>query len=179
MTKYSYSLFSKFVYRYANFPLTILMSLFVLITLLSVQGDWRLLLPLIINVTLIYVLNRYYLKLYRSFPFTIEIDNEKIICSNFFQSEKRIELKLIDISDIKGGMFDGSFAKPVYLFSQNNIEIGLQPHIKNFNKLLTTILSNISQNLYEGILEKTKANNLPRFSKKIISDGNKKGSPKR
>ena len=36
----------------------------------------------------------------------------------------------------------------------DNIKLGISPHIKDYNKLLTIILTNISKELYTSLLDK-------------------------
>jgi len=80
-----------------------------------------------------------------------------MICSDFFFSDKRIELKLSDISDLKGGIFSGHPSRPIYIFSEkHDLKIGINQHIKGYNKLLTIILQNITQPLYSKLLETMK-----------------------
>jgi hypothetical protein len=157
MKEYTYSFFAKLVYRFANIPATILMLLYMLSSLVGIMNSWYYIFPLALNIAIIFFINRFYFRSYKSFPFRIEANNTKMICSDYFFSNKKIEIDHADISDIKGGLFSGNTSRPIYLISEKHNEtIGLHSHIKNHNELLTTILSNIPQELYNRLLEQTK-----------------------
>jgi len=77
-----------------------------------------------------------------------------MICSDYFLSNKVVEIKLSDITEVKGGIFSGHPSRPIYLFDEKrNIKLGINQHIKDSNKLVTTILQNINQNLYNELLD--------------------------
>jgi hypothetical protein len=168
MTKFEYGKFAKFVYRYANFILTPFLFAYFMIALLGAFQNSKFLLPLIIMALLLYVLNRFYFRIYKYFPFTIEIDKEKIVASDFMNRRKKIEIKLEDITEIAGGIFGGNATHPVYIYDgKNKTQIGVNPHLQNFNRFITILLSNIDKSLYERLLKQ-----MEELKKK--SRGNKK-----
>ena len=157
MKTYKYSFFAKFVYRFANIPATILMVLYFLSSLIGLLNEWFYVFPLLLNGAIIYFINRFYFRSYKIFPFQIEADNTKMICSDYFFSKKKFEVPYNDLTKITGGLFSGNTSRPIYLYCEKLDEtIGLHSHIKNHNELLTTILSNIPKKLYDEMLEKTK-----------------------
>jgi hypothetical protein len=104
-------------------------------------------------------MNRYYFRSYKIFPYKIDINNEEMICRDYFFSKKVIKLKLLDITKITGGIFSGYPSRPIYLFDEKNtIKVGINQHIKNYNSLLTIILKNVNQKLYNELLETMKDN---------------------
>ena len=166
MMTFKYSLVAKVVYRYANIPITLLLLLQLIISLFGTFNDIKFLLPLLINILLIFVINKFYIRMYKYFPFCIEADNEKMICTNFFLSNKKVEIKHSEIGDIKGGIFSGSQIKPLYIYdNKGNVLIGINPHLQGFNKLVTTILSNVSQKLYNALLDRSKELNVVKHEK--------------
>jgi energy-coupling factor transporter transmembrane protein EcfT len=157
MQTFEYPLLAKIVYRYANIPVTIILIIYFIASIGAVSESWIWVLSVIAHALLIFFINRYYWRSYKSFPYKIEIDNEKMICSNFFMSQKKVEINLIDIETLRGGIFSNSLTKPIFMKIKNSdSEIGFHFHLKNYNKLLTTILSNINQGLYNSLLEKIK-----------------------
>ena len=157
MHKFQYSSFAKFVYRYANIPATLLMGLHLVSSFIGMLNDWVIIFPFIINAVVLYLLNRFFFKSYKTFPFLIYADNEKMVCTDYFFSRKKIEIKFGSICEIRGGMFSGNTSRPLYIKDcTNNETIGLHAHVKDYNKLVTIILSNINQDLYDKLLEKTK-----------------------
>jgi len=92
---------------------------------------------------------------YKYFPFNIKADNEKIICSEFLDKSKTVTIYHKDISEIKGGIFSGNLSRPIYIIDEkNNKKIGFHAHLKDSNKLLTIILSNVDKSLYDSLLQK-------------------------
>ncbi|MCP5063871.1 MAG: hypothetical protein GY936_15600 [Ignavibacteriae bacterium] len=155
MKTFKYSLIPKFVYRYANIPATIIIVLYLIISSIGIVNDWMFIFPLAINLILIYVLNRFYFKMYKNFPFKVEIDNEKMFCSDFLLNNRTVKINLLDIEEIKGGIFSGRAYMPLYIKWEGN-QIGISPHMKNYNKFLTIILTNIKKELYDKLLDEVK-----------------------
>ena len=85
----------------------------------------------------------------------IKVNNEKMICSDFVIKNRILEINHSDINKIKGGIFSGRNYSPLYI-STDNETIGISPHMRDFNKLLTIILTNIDKDLYEELLESIK-----------------------
>ncbi|MBU1096800.1 MAG: hypothetical protein KKB34_09995 [Bacteroidetes bacterium] len=155
MITFKYSIFAKMIYRYANIPATIILVIHLISSLFMMSESIYFIFPLVINLIVLILLNKFYLKSYSRFPFKIEVDNEKMICSDYFMSKKEVIVSHSDIKKIYGGMFSGNSARPLYIVDGKNNEIvGIHTHIKNFNKLLTITLSNIDQQLYQGLLKK-------------------------
>jgi hypothetical protein len=130
--------------------------------------DWKFIFPLIITLILLCVLNKFYIKIYKTFPFRIDIDNSKMICCDFVVNNRKVEIFHSDITEIKGGIFSGRVYMPLYITTVNTT-IGISPHIKDYNKLLTIILTNIPKELYTSLLDEIKKlaiDNTPKSSKK-------------
>ncbi|MBN1300067.1 MAG: hypothetical protein JW995_02540 [Melioribacteraceae bacterium] len=158
MRRFNYSLFAKLFYRYANIPASILLIFYTIPSLAEIYQNRLYAIPVLINILIFVLLNRFYIKSYRTFPFSIEADNEKMICTDYFFSDKKIEVRYENIENITGGLFSGNTSRPLYIhYSPTNEVIGIHAHLKNYDKLVTIILSNVKQHLYNEILEKTKA----------------------
>jgi hypothetical protein len=168
MKTFKYSMIAKIIYRYGNFLISIILFLYLVLSAIGVFKDWRFIFPLVINVILLYVVNRYYLKIYKFFPFRIDADNRELHCSDFMIKDRTERIKIIDIDKIEGGIFSGRNYAPLYI-EWNGNRIGISPHMKDFNKLLTIILSNIKKELYEELLESIK-----KFVKIKPAESNKK-----
>ena len=155
MQLFKYSFVVKFIYRYANIPASLILLFYLLASGLGLSTDWKFIFPLVITIILLYVLNRFYVKIYKSFPFKINIDNSKMICSDFLINNRNLEILHSDIKEIKGGIFSGRVYMPLYITTDKGT-IGISPHIKDYNKLLTIILTNIPKELYTSLLEEIK-----------------------
>lgn len=168
MKTFKYSFIPRLIYRYANIPANLILIFYLIASALGMLTEWKFIFPLIITLIMLYVLNRFYLRMYKSFPFIVEIDNEKMICSDFVVNNREVEIYHSEIKEIMGGIFSGRAYMPLYL-KTDNIKLGISPHIKDYNKLLTIILTNISKELYTSLLDKINkiaADNTPKRPKK-------------
>jgi len=168
MKTFKYNFFSKILYRYANIPANLILVFYFLASVFGITQDWKFIFPLLINIILLYVLNKFYFRMYKTFPFHIQTDNEKMICTDFVINNRKLEIKHLDIIEIKGGIFSGRAYMPLYLITKD-VKIGISPHLKDYNKLLTIILTNINKDLYESLLESIKKiafDNTPKRKKK-------------
>jgi len=155
MKTYKYSLFSKLIYRYGNIPVTILLLIYLAISIIGLFSYWYYIFFTLINLLLLFSLNRYYIKTYKLFPFEITADNEKITCTNFLLSNRKIELRIEDIDKLTGGIFSDYPTRPVYIHdSKQNITIGIYTNVGKFSELLKIILQNIREDLYKDLLGK-------------------------
>jgi len=91
-----------------------------------------------------------------------------MICSDFFNKKRIVEIKLQDIDVIEGGSLSGTPAKPILIHDEiNDVIIGISPHMKNQNKLITIILSNVRQEVYNNVL--TIATELSNANKELFA----------
>lgn len=70
-------------------------------------------------------------------------------------NNREVTIKHSEILEITGGIFSGRAYMPLYIITDNK-RLGISPHIKDYNKLLTIILTNISKELYEKLLDSIK-----------------------
>ncbi len=154
MKTFGYSILAKLIYRYANIPVTLVLTFFLISAALNISESKFAILSVLVHIILIYIINRSYLKWYKLFPYTIKANNEKIICTNYFFSSKKIEIKMAEIVEIRGGIFDQKPTAPIYITDLKGQIIGINQHLSNFNKFTTLLLSNVKKELYESILEK-------------------------
>lgn len=155
MKVFRYPFIARFIYHYSNIPISILLLTYLIYSLNAAIYNWIYIFPAIINMVLLLLLNRFYFRIYKKFPAKIQIENNEMVCRSFPFSNKIVHLKYENIDDINGGIFSGMYEKPIYLYdSKNKITIVFSSHIKNYNDLLRTILSNIRKEVYENALRK-------------------------
>ncbi len=119
--------------------------------------NWYYVLAGLLNATIIFVMNKHYIKAYKTFPYKISIDNEKMICEDFLLSDKKVTIYHKNIDDISGSIFSGNKARPLYVHdSENDVTIGMRVHLKGYNQVVTKILSNVNKELYESLLDSVK-----------------------
>ncbi len=153
MRTFKYPITAQFIYRFANIPVTFLLVVHLLLLIWGMTYDWKYSLPALLNIIIIYILNRFYFKMYKLFPYKIEVDDKKMIFSDFFFQKKEIAMNYKDITDINGGIFSGKPTKPIYIMDKNGNIVGINQHLKDFNAFLTILLSHIPKDLYLKVLK--------------------------
>ncbi|MGE5412098.1 MAG: hypothetical protein ACM3MI_14145 [Clostridiales bacterium] len=167
MLTFTYPLIARLVYRYANIPLTILMFLYLFISIVALRISSISLVPAAINIFLIYFLNKFYFRLYKMFPYKIEVDDTQMICSDFPFSKKIVQIRFEDIDKITGSIFSGLKNKPVAIHDgKQNITIAFSLHLSKINDLLTIILSKIRKEKSDELLQTLKQRNYERKRKR-------------
>lgn len=121
------------------------------------QNLW-LLIPLILILLLIYFINRKYLEMYKIVPYKITADENKMECTNFIFSKRKITIYYKDIESLTGGIFDGKwFGLMKVCDGKNQICIGFFDKLKNSQKLITLTLSRVDKKIYDDVMEKIKS----------------------
>lgn len=157
MVIYKYSLFAKLIYRYGNIIATLFLSVHFFTSIIIMFEKWYFVFFALINGFFIFLINKYFIKTYRLFPFQISADNEKLICQNFLFSKKEVTISLSDIEKITGGIFSGYPTRPIYIYDgKQKLTIGFYSHVGKFQSLLTMMLKNIPQPLYNRLLDTMK-----------------------
>ena len=155
MENFRYSFFARLFYRYGNIIATLLLSVHLISSIVYMFEKWYFVIPALINAGIIYILNKYFIKTYKQFPFNVQANNEIIICKDFFFSKKSFEIKYEDIDRITGGIFSGYPTRPIYFHDgRQNITLGYYSHVGNFQKLTTKLLQNIPQYLYNDLTDR-------------------------
>ena len=154
MQTFTYPIFWKFIYRYSNLVITPLLITYALSLIIIIQNNLIILIPFLLSLFLLYYLNKSYLTFYKLVPYKIEIDNEKIICTDFLFSNKSITIFIKDIESLSGGIFDGRYRGLMKVCDgRNKIIIGFFDRIINSNKLVTLILSKVDKKIYDKVIE--------------------------
>jgi hypothetical protein len=157
MQTFKYSLPAKLFYRYGNIPLTILLLIYLWASIIGFLTQWYFIFFVAINSAIIVSLNKYYVRTYKQFPFSIKADNEKLICSDFLFTSKTLEIRIADIDKITGGVFNGYPSRPTYIHDEReSITIGFYSSSGKLNELLLIIIKNINENLYQQLIDKMK-----------------------
>ena len=129
---FEYPIFCKLLYRYGNIPVTIILSIYLIMALINLERNLFFLVPIIITLLLIYFLNKHYLMLYKIIPYKIKADNEKIICTGFLFRRKGVVIFYKDIESLTGGMLSGKLSGVMKLCDgKNKICIGFYDKLKN------------------------------------------------
>lgn len=153
---FTYPVIYKYIFRYGNIPATILLVMYLVVSVIGVDRELINLLPIIITLLMIYFLNKGYLNLYKLMPYKIVTDEEKMICSSFLFRKKDMVIYYEDIDSLSGGIFDGSLRGIMKVCDgKSKMCIGYYNKIKNSQTLNTIILSKIKRSVYDEVLQKT------------------------
>jgi len=152
---FTYSFFFRIIFRYGNVILTPILILYTIPLIYYLDEKLILAFPLIVNLFIIYFLNRHYFNLYKTLPYKIEADDEKLVCSNFFLTEKTKTIYYDDISSLSGGIIANKISGLMKVCDEkNNFCIGFYHRLINSQKLATIILSKVKRPIYDEVLEK-------------------------
>ncbi|MFB3055738.1 MAG: hypothetical protein ACE1ZQ_01080 [Ignavibacteriaceae bacterium] len=153
MQTFTYSPIFKIIFRFGNILVTLLLSIYLIPVFYYIDQKIILFLPLIIAVIILYMVNKTYLTYYKILPYNIEADDEKMICSDFLFSKKIVKIYFKDIDMLRGGVFSGRSSGIMKLRdSKSNLQVGFSQKIKNSEKLIALILSKVSKDLYNEVI---------------------------
>ncbi len=171
MQKFTYSFPMRILYRYGNIPITMILLFYLFGSAYNLDKSLISLIPLIITALLIYFLNRQYLMLYKTMPFSIQVDPEKLVCTDFTLSKKEIVIYYKDIDKLTGGIFEGKINGLMKIFEgQRSLCISFFTTIKNSKNLQTIILSKVNKSLYDEVINKLKDKKETKEHPKTIID---------
>ena len=155
MKTFKYSFFSRFIYRYGNIFINVVLLFYFIGALLSINRHLIYIIPLAITLLLLYFLNRQYVMMYRLMPYKITVDNEKMICENFLFSNRKVVINFKNIDKLKGGIFEGKVSGMHYVHDgTTNATIGFYDKIKNGRALQTHILHLVDRKVYDSVVQK-------------------------
>jgi hypothetical protein len=151
---FEYSLFFKLLFRFGNIPVTIILSIYLVPIIINFDKSLVYIIPLVIILALIYLINKHYLWLYQILPYKITANDEKIICEEFLFSTKQVEVFYKDIESLSGGLFEGKLRGLMKVWDgKSKICIGFYDKIKGIKELQTILLSRVSKEVYDEVVE--------------------------
>lgn len=153
MQTFTYSLIVKIIFRFGNIFVTLLLSIYLIPVFYYIDQNMILILPLVIGVIILYMVNRTYLTYYIILPYKIEVDDEKIICSDFLLSKKVVTIYYKDINNLQGGVFSGRSSGIMKLRDgKSKLQVGFSQKMNNSEKLIALILSKVPKDLYNDVI---------------------------
>ena len=153
MQTFTYSLIVKIIFRYGNIFVTLLLSIYLIPVFYYIDQNMILILPLVIGVIILYMVNRTYLTYYLILPYKIEVDDEKIICTDFLLSKKVVTIYYKDIDKLQGGVFSGRSSGIMKLRDgKSKLQVGFSQKMNNSEKLIALILSKVPKDLYNDVI---------------------------
>jgi len=154
---FTYPFLFRIIFRYGNIIITPLLLLYTIPLVTFLDEKIILAFPLMVNLLLIFFLNRHYFNLYKILPYLIEADDEKIICSKFFLSKKEVVIYYNDVASLSGGIFENRISGVMKVCDGSNVCVGFYQRLNNSGKLATILLSKVNRELYDIVLQKIKS----------------------
>jgi hypothetical protein len=155
MQVFTYPLFYRLLYKYGNLPANVVLIFYLYVSATGMDNNLIYLIPLVINLVLLYFLNKHYFALYTILPYRIEADEFKITASDFILSNKKVVINYKDIAKLQGGVFDGKLTGVMKIQDGPTKQvIGFFNKIRNADKLQTIILSKVPRPVYDEVIEK-------------------------
>jgi hypothetical protein len=155
---FTYPFLFRIIFRYGNIFFTPLLVFYTIPLIVYLDEKIILDFPLLVNLFVIYFLNRHYFNLYKILPYRIEADDEKIICNEFFLSKKEVIIYYNDVESLSGGIFENKLSGMMKVCDgKNNVCIGFYQRLNNSSKLATILLSRVNREIYDNVLEKIKS----------------------
>lgn len=153
--KFIYPLFFRVFYTYGNIPFTLLLIFYLVQVISRSQYDTMHIIFLVLGFSMIILLNRKYFQLYKNLPMELKIIDGKISAQKFFLSGRSLEMNFNEITALSGGIFEGKLSGMIMIIDdKNDKQLVISDRIKNYNILLTTILSKINKPLYDEVILK-------------------------
>lgn len=154
MQSFTYPLLWKFIYRYGNLVITPLLLVYALSLVTLIDKNLIILIPFLLSIFILYFLNKSYINFYKLVPYKIQIDEEKIICTDFLFRDKKVTIFIKDVDSISGGIFEGKYRGLMKVCDgKNKLCIGFFDRINNSSKLVTLILSKVDKKIYDKVIE--------------------------
>ena len=154
MQTFTYSFLFKIIFRFGNIAATLLLIIYIIPSVVLVDQQKLMLIPIIISLIVIYIINKTYLIYYKIIPYKIVADDEKIICTEFLFSQKEFTIRYADIEKLTGGVFEGKSSGIMKVVdSRNKVQIGFSQKINNSERLISLILSKVHKDLYNEVIE--------------------------
>lgn len=171
MVKHRYNILIRILYCYGNILISFLMVINIAVFIPQIKTAKIFYFPIIAALLILYLVNRFYFLLYKTFPLEISADNEKLICENFIFNKKRKETVYYkDIKSISGGIFEGRLNGMMKIKDKNNLSIAFSHRISDSSNLIAKILSKVDKKIYDEAVD-----NLSKLGLKLRKK-NSKGS---
>lgn len=155
MQVFTYSFFHRLIYRYGNIPVTVILVIYLVPSVVNLDRNLIYFIPVILLLGMIYLINKHYLNLYKIIPYKIEADDEKMFCTDFLFSNKEFTIYYRDVESLSGGIFDGRLSGVMKICDKNNhVCVGFFNRLKNADKLQTILLSKVPPDVYNSVVER-------------------------
>ncbi len=156
MRIFKYSVLGRIIYQYMYLPVLIIFGVQLGFSLYASTFDSANIIPALINFVILFVVFRFYAKIRRTIPFTIEIDGEKIRAYNYLLSSRKTEENIKDIVKIDGGIFSGKPASPVVLYFKDGEQFGILPHLKDYTDFISLVLQKVDKKIHDETVMRIK-----------------------
>lgn len=152
-TTHKYSWVYRIIYRYGNIAATLLLLLYLLPNLVQFNQDWSRPFFSVLILGIIGGLNYFFIKLYKTTPYHITINEERITARDYaFNKGKEVVMELKDVKHLSGGIFSGKANGPMRVIGKDETTISFFHTISDSKMLEATVLSRVPKDVYENVL---------------------------
>ncbi|MBE2279976.1 MAG: hypothetical protein IAE91_06250 [Ignavibacteriaceae bacterium] len=151
---FTYNIFFKSIYRYLNIPVTILFLLYTFPLFVVPKIEFSVYFFATILLIAVALMNRFFFRTYKTVPYLIVADDNKLLLSDFFINRGVITVHYKDIVDFSGGFLDGRPNGLMKFKTSSGDEFGFYMRLNNSKKLITIILSKVNKEIYLSVLNK-------------------------
>jgi hypothetical protein len=145
----------KLIYSFGSLIINLLLIMYLIPALMTYEGKFLQVLYVFTLLFFLFFFNRYYFNLYKIMPYKIEADEEKIVCSHFMFGSKIHTIRFDEVDKLSGGIFDGKATGLMKVHNRKEgITIGFFHKINDARTLETLILSKVSKQLYDEVIDK-------------------------
>lgn len=150
---YTYPVFYRFLYRFGNIVATLFLLMYLIPLLGGMTGRlYEYFYAAVISVFLI-LINLFFFRIYRTVPFSITIEDDKITGTDYFLSSKKTEMLISKVDRLAGGVFDGKSKGMMRIIdTKAEKEIAFFHGLDESRNLLAYVLSKVPKNLYDSVL---------------------------
>jgi len=103
-------------------------------------------------IIMIFFLNRYFIRLNRITPYTIYVNNDSITGKDFFLSSEVISIKIADITDLRGGVFEGK-SRGMMRITAGEKEMVFYHSLPNADKFEAYLISKVNREIYDRVVK--------------------------
>lgn len=150
---YTYNLFFRLLYSYGNVMITAILLMYLIPLIGGMTGRLFEYFYASVLVFMILLFNFWFLRVWKTLPFTITIKDGVMTGSGYFFSKKTVEIKVSEIIKLQGGVFDGKNRGMMKVLTADQ-EIAFFHSIGDGRNLLAYILSQVPKELYDAVLSR-------------------------
>lgn len=156
---FKYSFFYRLIYKYGNIPVTFLLLFYAVPIVITFKFHYKYILPALVVFAGLILINKYFLSHAKQLPYLIKSDETKITASKYLFSHKKVTINYDEIDKLSGGIFEGKHRGLMKIENTKEKKVIAFFHtLENARVLETLILSKVSKELYDSVINRFSEN---------------------